>query len=588
MSKTIKEVLEGFDKLEKKGFDAHDVLGALSSIDDELKTYSDYKYEVLAFRLVSAHGDCPWETYYGPMLSYINEDGFSVYSPSFEEITIEAIDYWLTRIVEVNNPLLKMRYAGLVWEFEQKVAHRRHCDELYLNYVESLLQVCNGDYSSHPVITADVLERLFVVSKDNAAYLKKTKDAYKDFEVRHTTDDAVRLWASRFLIMLEHKKYFSTEEKNAIVAEHEDRLKRLTLPDVYGRINPWNVQNQAELLARYYHSVHSVTDVNRVLYIEEQAFLHEKANMSAMQLMGNLELVHREYRHYGLEKEATRLSVEIQKCGEKVIAEMQPYQVEFKIPHEVFDQADQMFGYKAESDEMRWKNFCIYFIPRVSNEKNALKQLVKKYPFQFMMATKMMDSNGRPMSVVGPYDLDPDGQLILHITEKLNLDAHFLGIAINRMLVTKALTANKVMEYLIEPSLVFDEDRYEIINHAVQFFIDAKYELFNHLIVPQIETAICNLVERSGAAVIKPQKNGKGFQLRLLDDLLREKAVSDAFTNDGAYYLRLVLTDQRALNIRNILCHGLLPPSYLASGAACRLLHVLAMLGTLRPYVAVC
>ena len=55
--------------------------------------------------------------------------------------------------------------------------------------------------------------------------------------------------------------------------------------------------------------------------------------------------------------------------------------------------------------------------------------------------------------------------------------------------------------------------------------------------------------------------------------------VIDAFTEDGAFYLRLVLTDQRALNIRNQLCHGILSPSQFGLFAAARLLHVIVMLG---------
>ena len=61
-----------------------------------------------------------------------------------------------------------------------------------------------------------------------------------------------------------------------------------------------------------------------------------------------------------------------------------------------------------------------------------------------------------------------------------------------------------------------------------------------------------------------------------------KKAIEDAFTSDGALYLRLVLTDQRSLNIRNLLCHGIVPPQYFESGAAARLLHVLIMLGMVK------
>ena len=113
-------------------------------------------------------------------------------------------------------------------------------------------------------------------------------------------------------------------------------------------------------------------------------------------------------------------------------------------------------------------------------------------------------------------------------------------------------------------------------------FFGNDFIVFCHLIVPQIENAICNLVSVSGASVLKPQRNNNGFQIKTLDDLLREKPIIDSMGEDGAYYLRLVLSDQRALNIRNLLCHGIVPPGSFDINAANRLLHVLVILGLIR------
>jgi hypothetical protein len=70
----------------------------------------------------------------------------------------------------------------------------------------------------------------------------------------------------------------------------------------------------------------------------------------------------------------------------------------------------------------------------------------------------------------------------------------------------------------------------------------------------------------------------------LIDDNHKfiEYANKFGFNPDGAMYLRLVLTDQRSLNIRNDLCHGILPPDNFHSGVAARLLHVLVMIGMVR------
>ena len=145
------------------------------------------------------------------------------------------------------------------------------------------------------------------------------------------------------------------------------------------------------------------------------------------------------------------------------------------------------------------------------------------------------------------------------------------------------MTPDRIMSDIIEPSPLYEESSRSIIRQALEFMFNDQPVLSCHLLVPQIECAIRNLVENAGFSVIKPQKRvEKGFQLITLDDLLRKEPVEKAFTPDGALYLRLVLTDQRSLNIRNELCHGILPPDSFGSGVAARLLHVLVMIGWVR------
>ena len=579
---TITEVLSTFDDIERKSYDAHEILAALSSIDEDEKSKDEARYETLAFRLVPSPGENPWGFYFGPQWTFSDKDGNPVYDPDITEITPEAVLYWESRYRECKNPLLISRYAGLVWDFKPKVAHQGYAPDLYRTYVDSMLKVCNEDYCSHPVITVNTLERLFVIAKNQSADLQLAKDAYTAFEARHAHDDAVRCWASQFLIMIENRKCYSAEEIGALVNKHEQRLARMSSLENGKSLNPWNVESQAKILCQYYNSVQKKEDIKRILHIVEDSFQAPAMNLSALQLMGNLENVHQLYRFYGLEEEARRLSAVIQKIGEKAKEEMVPHSFEYEIPAEVQEQADSLFGVKAESNEVRWNNFAVYFIPRRDDEEVALQKLVNQYPFRFMMGTKMMDIKGRPMSYVGPYEEDPEGQLILHITQKLNIKTHFLYMAIQRLLNTGTLTVDEVMNRMVIPCPLFEEDRYIIIKEALGYLKDAKYTLFCHLIVPQIENALCNLVEMSGVTILKPQRNKKGFQLRTLDDLLREKVISDTFTEDGAFYLRLILTDQRAMNIRNLLCHGILPPSHFTSGAAAWLLHVFVMIGMVR------
>lgn len=276
------------------------------------------------------------------------------------------------------------------------------------------------------------------------------------------------------------------------------------------------------------------------------------------------------------------MMVDVQNAYQEALAEMQPQKFEFEIPEEVKKQADLMFGKGAERDQVRWDNFTLYFIPLKNEEEKSLKELAQKFPFRYMMGSHFLDAKGRPMAEVGSLEADFDGNLALHVVENMNLKFHFLSMAIQNMLDCDAISVDKIMNNRIIPCPIFEEDRYDIIREALQCFMDEKYVLFSHLIIPQLENAICNLVEMSGMSALKISRKGKGYQLKTLDDLLRMQPVIDAFTEDGAYYLRLVLTNQLGLNLRNLMCHGIATPQHFGYNAAAWLLHVLFMLSAIR------
>lgn len=577
----ISEVLSKFDTVEYKGFDSYSVIGALSALDEEVKNSSAYDFEILAFSLVPSNHNNNWGTYYGPQMTYEDADNNIIEVPALNDITLDAMSYWEQRYKTTLNPLLTMTYAGLVWDFKQNIFHQKCDSVLYRTYVDSMLKVCKEDYASHPTITCNILERLFHVAKNQSSDLQLVKEAYIDFEKKHAEDNAVRYWSSRFLIMLNNKKFFDKGEIEAIVQEHEQRLNRMCIP-VNGKLNPWSIESQAVLLADYYKSHQQREEIKRVLNCLECSFMHEADNMSYLQLLGNLENLHAKYRHYSLEDEAKRLSVELQRLGAKAKSEAQSHKIEIAIPPALRQQAKSMFGSDVEEDNLRFGYFAVYFIPNKANLQASLEEQVKKFPLNFMISNKFLDTKGRPMSSIGSYEKDPEGHLVMHMTQSMTINAIFLDMAIQEMQSCGGLTTDKIMNELVQNSPVFEEERYAIIRKSLDFFFEKDFISFCHLIVPQIENAICNLVSLSGASVLRPQRNATGFQLKTLDELLRDESVVYALKEDGAYYLRLVLTDQRALNIRNSLCHGILPPESFDASVANRLLHVLVLLGLIR------
>lgn len=579
---TLAEVLAAYDVADYR-FEYHDLVGALCALPDGERAKPESHHEWTAFMLQPNDQDSTFGGYFGPHWTHADQQGTPYYTPAKEDITPEAVLYWEQRYKVVTNALMRMRYAALVWDFKRRICNANYDADLYRTYVDSMLEVANKDFCSHPLVTVLVLERLFYIAKSNLDDLAKTKTSLRAFEKRHAKDSSIRCWACQFLLMCDNKKCFTKDEIDALVAAHEARLQRLQQPNASGKIDVWTLDAQANLLADFYNRSQQRDEVRRVLKEAEQAHKLSFDPENPLQRMGILEQLHHKYIHYGLHEDANALLTEIQEAGAMSSQTLQKHGYEYTIPKEVFEQADVLFGTKAASDEERWQNFVFQFIPSRDDAEKSLAEVAKQAPLYYMTGTNLMDYKGRPMSFIGSYDQDPEGNLVMHITQHLNFGTTFLGIAIRKMREVGLMTTDRIMSDIIEPCPLYEGYSYALIRQALDFLFGDMPVVACHLMVPQIEAAIRNLVENAGISVIKQQKHvEKGFQLITLDDLLRKEPVEQVFNSDGAMYLRLVLTDQRSLNIRNDLCHGILPPDNFHSGVAARLLHVLVMIGMVR------
>lgn len=569
---TLKETLNSFDSIEKKGFYAHDVTSELNQLPDEVKRTPEYRYEVLAFALVANGNETEWGSYYGPMFIGKKEDGTPASYPELSDIDNDSVLYWETRAQQSVNPLLKARYCGLVWDFKKRVCNDSYPNWLFDTYIKSLLEVANGDYEPHDVITVNVLERLSLLVGRNPKYLEEVKTAFVRFDNERTKDDnAARLWGALLGFVIKNKDSFTKEEEIKIVIKHEDRLKRLSAP-TYN--NPWAANEQARVLADYYKSRQKPDDVKRVLNILEGAFRNNQKNMSPMQWMGNLEHIAAIYAAYNLPQERLRLLKEIEKAGNEALSEMTTKQFSFEYPKEALEQMNQMLT-KGTREE-QYEKFILYFVPNREQESQQLKKLSERYPLVYMMPTHLMDSQGRPASVVGAIENDFEGQLVLHISKGIQINSVPLNSAIRALQKTGALSVSYIMKR-VEKCPIIDSSRNDIIRQALTMYETGNYITMCHLLVPQIEDSFRRLVDLTGRAVIKPMADRdkkNGYMQRILDDILRDEVVQETFGSDMAFYFRLLLTDQRGMNIRNNMCHGLVDPSFFNYSVADRLLHL--------------
>jgi hypothetical protein len=87
-----------------------------------------------------------WGTYFAPSMTATNKDGTEVYSPDIRQADGAVIAYWESRSDETRHPILRARYADLVWDFARLVTKNRpqvvYAQSAIDAYIEAINEKC--------------------------------------------------------------------------------------------------------------------------------------------------------------------------------------------------------------------------------------------------------------------------------------------------------------------------------------------------------------------------------------------------------------------------------------------------------------
>lgn len=110
---------------------------------------------------------------------------------------------------------------------------------------------------------------------------------------------------------------------------------------------------------------------------------------------------------------------------------------------------------------------------------------------------------------------------------------------------------------LIEERLVSSGPR-QLILRGIERYLAGDHTSAMHILIPQFESCIRRLLKQLRKPTSRPKPSRRDLsEERVLDGILREDAVRQVLGEDLWYFYRFVFTDQRGLNLRNVVCHGL-------------------------------
>jgi len=583
---TINDIVSTFDTFENKSFDENNVSNELRKLlpPKRDETNPDLLAEIMAFEFMEDYQDedTGWGTYFGPMIVWNNADGSNTKFPSIGSITPEMIAYWENRANESRNPILVARYSGLVWDFQSIKCKTNPSHKICRLFVDAALKIANEGFFKYEVTVWKKLERAInlSISLNDDYLIDNCKKAIIDFEKKYSQDNKPGLWGNSFdLLIGKNKIKLSVQEESFIIKELEDKLYRLTKPDSNNhKIDPWAAEISAIRLAEYYKGKKRYDDVKRVILEIGNAYDKIIGEASAIQAINWFNHLYGLYKKYDLKEEAANVLLRIREIGPKIDKEMTNFSHSFSIPQETID------AYLKEitdgTIEEVLTRICFNYIPHKNQVKEEIFNLSKKYPMVYLSSHEIQDGNGRVIATIGSLKDDWEGHIVRQISMNLSFLSIFLDLAIKELIVKSKLDKNAIINF-IQKTPIIKKERLIIIEKGLEAFFSTDYITFIHLIIPQIEEAIRNLLELAGGNVLKPSKKG-GFQLKTFDELLRDDIIVKNLKEDFVDYFRMVFTDPRGWNMRNNVCHGMANPEMFNPYTADWVLHGLLCLGLIK------
>lgn len=591
LPQTVRDVLEQLDdpgQVQDES-EIYDQLRKAQAVVQSTEPNDALQAELIAFAFAvyDIDDDSSSSGHFQSLMSGTDSEGKAHHFPDRDHVPPDFISYWQSRSQETQHPVLRARYADLVWDLGRattgkppEVTAALTAIDGYLDAIERHLT--QPGYGLEQKIGRALALALQIKNPERIARAKATILAL-DQEAGDGTAPGAAGLAYDLLLPDTSRVGLRTDEEQAVIERQEKLLaasaamaSTATKEQPAGNADPFLVERVAQRLAHYYRKRGRTDDYRRVLMIYVAVFADMAKSASGLVASTWLERVHAVLRSFGLTQEADEVAVLLRSTAQRSASEMKTISHTMEIKREDLEKLAAAL-LTGPLDE-RCARLAAHFLPRREKVEGQVKELARSFPLQFLIPKAIVDRDGRTVARVGSIEADLEGQVVHRIAQNLGLESIFFHFVLQKL---QEGTDVPALLQVLRQSPLFEERVESVLRTGIAAHYSGDFVTSLHLLTPQIERALRRLLELSGISTYRPGRHG-GFKLKTLDEILREPAIEQVLGTDFTLYARVLLTDHRGLNVRNALAHGVLTADQMTSALGDRIIHVLLMIARVR------
>lgn len=498
---------------------------------------------------------------YGPFAPWIEMQG-GVFPPPINTIGNDLLTDWASVLGKAKNPVICSRLADLLWV--RKWGERA---DLYARQAIDAYQVVSkGEWTE--LERAYCLIRALNLSKEINDNERKTKTITSiiGFGYQELQPENPRPGVSLRLIEALMKL-----PKSEIPCE-VDVLLDLAIK-VYEK-DVWIVENILELMIKRGNAEKQkefrLYQISRWV---EEADKSEKGLLQLAHIEHALELA----RNYGFQDIADEMRRRIQSIPDEELG-LKTISTKIEIPIEKIENYLNWFV-----DDRGWKEsfnrFGFHSPPSGDYKKNIeeIEKQVRDYPIQFLATRVVYDEHKAPVRFGKSVDENKEIALANYEAMGIGLFSTFAPDILQRIMKKHGFPPfNELVEIFTTPIIPIDIS--ESIAQAIKWYFDDEFDISAHLLVPRIENIIRIIAREVELPIIREPIGSTPGGVVQLGNLLT--MLQDKIDESWRRYFYNLLVNPIGINLRNRICHGLIPK--VGKEDAALLIHVVCNLRLIR------
>ena len=556
--------------------------------------------EIEAFQFQRARDEekSPWGIYWSDLSSGVTIDGKEFHFPDLFHVDEEIVSYWIARAQSSKHPVLIARYADLAWEIGiyLKQKNKRGAGKtsqsvnsldipvlLAQKAIDAYLEVIDKSLYSDEYYAWEMLDRAIglTISIKDSLRRKKAKSTLFDLYRKLNQLSTRFMWWRFDDLNWEHAKSLELDasEQQAIITSLEKTLAISADIANLDFFNPHDATSAADRLVRRMNKTNELDKAKKAIQSAALAFEAAAKNAGGLTAIAWLENLIPRYRDIGLVDDAARVEATIRSRAKEAQGEMQRFEVPINIPKKELDEWVEKVAGKSLDEAL--SNIALACFIKEDSTQSSLQLLSKNAPLFSFMPSVVMGIDGFTVAKVGSIESDLDGRSLQHAATLFSWYAPWLYFAFNHIKEKYALDVENIVSALRECTFFPIEHESLLKEGLVAWLADDSVKCI-HILVPQIETALRNLLAALGALVMKSDPDTGGFQVIGLGKILNHQSFRNHVPNDFRFHLKALYSDSRGINLRNDIAHGLVRHELLNMGLANWVVHSLLLIGTLR------